>query len=64
MIILKWVVKKSGTGVCTGIIPLRIGIRECCCEHGNEPSCVIKGGKFLDQLSDYKFLKKDPAPWS
>jgi len=25
---------------------------QCCCEHGNEPSGSIKGGKFLDQLSD------------
>jgi hypothetical protein len=23
-----------------------------CCEHGNEPSGFIKGGKFLDWLSD------------
>jgi hypothetical protein len=23
-----------------------------------------KGGKFLDQLSDYQFLKNDSAPWS
>jgi hypothetical protein len=23
-----------------------------CCEHGNEPSGSIKGGDFLDQLSD------------
>jgi hypothetical protein len=23
-----------------------------CCEHGNEPSGSIKGGEFLDQLSE------------
>jgi hypothetical protein len=23
-----------------------------CCEHGNEPSGSIKGGEFLDSLSD------------
>jgi hypothetical protein len=23
------------------------------CEHGNEPSGSIKGGKFLDELRDY-----------
>jgi hypothetical protein len=23
-----------------------------CCEHGNEPSGSIKGGEFLDKLSD------------
>jgi hypothetical protein len=31
------------------------------CEHGNEPSVSLKGGEFLDQLSDYKLLKKDSA---
>jgi hypothetical protein len=30
-----------------------------CCEHGNEPSSFIKGGEFLDQLSDCQLLKKD-----
>jgi hypothetical protein len=34
-----------------------------CCEHGNEPSVSMKGGEFLDFLSDYLFLK-DSAPWS
>jgi hypothetical protein len=32
------------------------------CEHGNEPSISIKGGEFLDYLSDYQLLKKDSAP--
>jgi hypothetical protein len=30
-------------------------------EHDNELLGFIKG--FLDQLSDCKLLKKDPAPW-
>jgi hypothetical protein len=34
------------------------------CESGNEPSVSIKGRKFLDQLSDYQFLKKVFVPWS
>jgi hypothetical protein len=34
------------------------------CEHGNEPSGSIKGGEFLDQLSDCQLLKKDSAPWN
>jgi hypothetical protein len=34
-----------------------------CCEHGNEPPGSIKGEEFLDQLSDYKLLKNDSAPW-
>jgi hypothetical protein len=33
------------------------------CEHGNELSVSIKGGKFIDLLSDYKLLDKDSAPW-
>jgi hypothetical protein len=37
---------------------------EGCCEHGNEPSGFIKGGEFLDYLSDYYFLKKVSALWS
>jgi hypothetical protein len=28
-----------------------------CCEHGNELSGSIKGGEFLDQISDYYLLK-------
>jgi hypothetical protein len=24
-----------------------------CCEHSNEPSCLIKGREFLDYMSDY-----------
>jgi hypothetical protein len=34
------------------------------CEHGNEPSGSIKGEEFLDQQSDYYFLKKGFASWS
>jgi hypothetical protein len=32
-------------------------------EHGNEPAGSIKGGEFLDHMSDYQILKKDSAPW-
>jgi hypothetical protein len=34
------------------------------CEHGNELLGFIKGGKFLDYMSDYQLLKKDSAPCS
>jgi hypothetical protein len=34
------------------------------CGHGNEHSVSIKGGGFLDQLSDPKLLKKDSDQWS
>jgi len=30
-------------------------------EHDNEPLGSIKGGKFLDEQSDYKLLKKGSA---
>jgi hypothetical protein len=26
----------------------------CSCEHGDELPCSIKGGEFVDQLSDYQ----------
>jgi hypothetical protein len=29
------------------------------CEHGNEILDSIKGGEFLDQMSDYYLLKKN-----
>jgi hypothetical protein len=32
--------------------------------HGNEPLGSIIGGKYLDQLSNYKLLKKDCAVWN
>jgi hypothetical protein len=35
-----------------------------CCEHGNEPSCSMRGGEFLDLLSNYQLLKTDSVPWS
>jgi hypothetical protein len=34
------------------------------CKHGNELPGSIKGGKFLDHLSDYQHLEKDSGPWS
>jgi hypothetical protein len=33
------------------------------CEYGNEPSDSMQGGEFIDQVSDYKLLKEDSAPW-
>jgi hypothetical protein len=33
-------------------------------EYGNKPPGSIKGGAFLDQLSDNQLLKKDAAPCS
>jgi hypothetical protein len=33
-------------------------------EHSDEPLGSLKGGAFLDWLSDCQFLKEDRAPWS
>jgi hypothetical protein len=32
-------------------------------EHDNRPSSRIKGGEFINQLSDNQILKKDFVPW-
>jgi hypothetical protein len=32
------------------------------CEYGNKPSNSIKGGEFLNWVSDYWLLKKNSAP--
>jgi hypothetical protein len=34
------------------------------CEHGNDPSGSIKGGKILDWLSNYKLFKNDFDSWT
>jgi hypothetical protein len=34
------------------------------CGHENEPSVSIKGGEFIDQLSNYQLFKKENALWS
>jgi hypothetical protein len=34
------------------------------CKHGNELSGFIKGGEFLEYLSDYQLHKEDSASWS
>jgi hypothetical protein len=47
----------------TGFIWFRIPVA-ISCERGNETSGSIKGGEFIDYLSNYQFLKKDSTPWS
>jgi hypothetical protein len=34
------------------------------CEHGHKYSGSIKGGEFLDWLSEYQLLVEESAPWS
>jgi hypothetical protein len=47
----------------TGCISVRIVSSGGSCEHGNETSGYIKGGEFLDYLSDHQLFKYDSAPW-
>jgi hypothetical protein len=46
------------------IIWLRIGANGGILWTFNESSGIKKGGKFLDQLREYQFFKKDCAVWS
>ena len=32
---------------------------EGCCEYGNEPSCSVRRGEFLDQLRNWQVINKD-----
>jgi hypothetical protein len=50
-IILQFILKKGSYGAVAGS-----------CKYGNEPSCFISGGEFLDQLSDYQLLMKRVYP--
>jgi hypothetical protein len=51
-IILKHIFHKKLLRVWAGCIWLRIGPVVGSCKHGNGISGSIKGGKFLDQVSD------------
>jgi len=33
-------------------------------EHGKETFGSIKGGEFVDYMSNYQLLKEDDTPWS
>jgi hypothetical protein len=41
-----------------------LGLVVGACERGNEPSCSINGGGFLDYLNDYQLFNKTFPPWS
>jgi hypothetical protein len=43
---------------------LRIGTNGVSYEHENEPSGSIKFWKILEQLRDWRLLKKNPVSWS
>jgi hypothetical protein len=40
------------------------GVLLGCCEYCNEHSGYVKGGEFLNQISNYQFIRKDSAAWS
>jgi hypothetical protein len=49
--------------MCIGRMWLLMGHVTGGCEYSNEASGSIKGGKFLDCLSDYQLLKRGSALW-
>jgi hypothetical protein len=51
--IFQWILGKYVRKVWIGLIWLRIRTNGGSCEQGNEPSGFMKGGEFLDFLSDY-----------
>jgi hypothetical protein len=64
-IILYYISGKCNGKLWTGLNWLRIGTPIVgSCEHGNEPSSSVKGGEFLNKLSDCWLLKKDSTPLS
>jgi hypothetical protein len=60
--LLERIVGRYDGKVRTGCIWLNDGPVASSCEGGNELSGSIKGGEFLDYLSDGLFLRKDSAP--
>lgn len=58
-IMLKMVLRKQEVKLQTEFIWLRIRSRGGPYEHCNEPLDSTKGGKFLDEITDYQILKKN-----
>jgi hypothetical protein len=52
-LILEWILVTSGGTIGHGCMWLRTVPVVGSCEHGNEYSCSIKDGEFVDLLSDY-----------
>jgi len=49
---------------CTGQNYLSIGHNGTLFEYRNEQSGSIKGGEFINLLSEYQLPRNDSAPWS
>jgi hypothetical protein len=71
--------KQSGTAnkECSSSFGIRLGANDPmlqnvtedrglsgCCEYGNELSGTTYFVEFLDQLGDYRLLRKDSVPWN
>jgi hypothetical protein len=41
----------------------KYGPMASCCENSNKISGSQRGWEFLEQITDYQFLKKDYDPW-
>jgi hypothetical protein len=63
-IVLKWILEREDGVVWTGLICLRRGTSgvEGSCDHGNEHSGSIKCWEVLEQLHNWRLLKKGSAP--
>jgi hypothetical protein len=64
MIILRWILGKYDWVDWTGMIWLRIETSGGSYEHGDEPLVPVECLEILEQLSDWRFLKKNTAAWS
>jgi hypothetical protein len=62
--ILKWVIKNGMEGCGLESPGSELGPEADSSEYGNELLGSIIGGDLLEELSDYKHLKKYSAPWN
>jgi hypothetical protein len=61
---IKKTLKEWNVRVWTGFSWLRMRPGGNFYEHDNETSGSVRGGEFLDHVSDYQIIKKDPVPRS
>jgi len=55
--VLRWILKKQDVRKWIGFSCFRTGSTE----HDNETSSTLKGGKFLNKLSEHQLLKNDAS---
>lgn len=63
-IILNWILKSMMCKRALVSSGSRLGLNVDSFEHSNSPLSFIKCGEFIDQLRDYKLVKKYSAPRS